>query len=95
MEKRLAVIVILVTKKDNIRQLNLILSDYAHLILGRMGLPMRERSLSIISLIVEGTTDELGALAGKIGRLGGISVKSVLTKTKEADHGGSPEEILS
>lgn len=95
MEKRLAVIAILVTKKDNIRQLNLILSDHAHLIHGRMGLPMRDRSLSVISLIVEGTTDELGALAGKIGRLGGISVKSVLTKAKEANRGGSDEDVFS
>lgn len=94
MEKRLGVVVILVSKKDHVAPLNAILSEYAHLIHGRMGLPMRDRSLHIISLIVEGTTDDLGALAGKIGRLKGISAKSVLTKPKEADQ-RDHEDILS
>ena len=44
---------------------------------------MRDRQISIISLVLEGTTDEIGALTGQIGRLSGVQVKSVLTKNKE------------
>jgi len=45
-----------------------------------MGIPYRERGVSVVSLIVDGTTDELSALTGKLGRVGGVSVKTALTK---------------
>jgi putative iron-only hydrogenase system regulator len=50
------------------------------MIIGRMGLPYRERNVSVISLIVDGTTDELGALTGKLGNLPKVTVKSALAK---------------
>ncbi|MBP7460907.1 MAG: iron-only hydrogenase system regulator [Candidatus Delongbacteria bacterium] len=84
MEKRLGVIAVLIQDTHHIDQMNAILSDYGHSIIGRLGVPIREKKLNIISLIVEGTTDELGALTGKIGRLPGIQVKSVLTHYREA-----------
>lgn len=80
MEKRIGVIAILVKEKAYIAKLNSILSDFASIIRGRMGLPMKDKSVQVISLIVEGTTDELGALTGKVGKLPGITVKSILTK---------------
>ena len=58
-----------------------ILSDYAAIIIGRMGLPYREKDISVISLIVDGTTDALGALTGKLGNLPHVTVKSALTKS--------------
>lgn len=63
--------------------MNLLLSDYSDIILARQGLPFRDKGIHIISLIAEGTTDEIGALTGKLGRLEGIQVKSVLTNHRE------------
>ena len=83
MEKRIGVIAILVTDKSNIQQLNTVISLHGDIILGRQGMPLRDKGVSIISLIVEGTTDQIGAITGKIGRLAGIQVKSVLTNYKE------------
>ncbi|NMA52698.1 MAG: CopG family transcriptional regulator, partial [Peptococcaceae bacterium] len=60
------------------RRINTILSEYGEIVVGRMGVPYRERNLSIISLIVDGSTDEIGAMTGKLGALQGVKVKTVL-----------------
>jgi putative iron-only hydrogenase system regulator len=86
MEKRIGVIAILVTDKSGVQQLNSVISLHGDIILGRQGMPLRDKAVSIISLIVEGTTDQIGSLTGKIGRLTGIQVKSVLTSYKENKH---------
>ncbi|MDD4296624.1 MAG: iron-only hydrogenase system regulator [Ruminiclostridium sp.] len=80
MEKRIGVIGIVIENFDITSKLNTILHDHANLILGRMGLPYREKKVSVISLIVEGTTDDIGALTGKLGNLPGVNVKSALSK---------------
>ncbi|MCG8572927.1 MAG: iron-only hydrogenase system regulator [Spirochaetes bacterium] len=85
MGKRIGVIAILLTDKKNVNQLNSILSDFGEIIIGRLGLPLKEKSVHVISVIVEGTTDQISAMTGKIGNLSGIQVKSVLTKFKETD----------
>ena len=89
MEKRIGSIAILLENKHNVSPLNSILSEYGEIILGRMGLPLRDKNIHVISLIVEGTTDQIGAMTGKIGKLEGIQVKSVLTKYKEEEHENS------
>ncbi|MBD3291208.1 CopG family transcriptional regulator, partial [candidate division KSB1 bacterium] len=61
-------------------RLNTILHDYSSIIIGRLGLPYRERRLSIISLIVDGSTDEIGALTGKLGQLPQVTVKTAFAK---------------
>lgn len=78
MTKRIGVVGIVVEKKDNIKDLNNILSLYSSIIIGRMGLPNRG-AVNVISLIVEGSNDEIGALTGKLGNLDGIKVRSALT----------------
>ena len=85
MEKRIGVVAILMRSKESISAINSILSFYGNIIIGRQGLPIKDRTIHIISLIVEGTTDEIGALTGKIGRLSGVEVKSILTKYKEEE----------
>lgn len=80
MEKRIGVVGIVVENPDSVSKLNAILHEYAELVLGRMGVPYRERSISVISLIVEGTTDQIGGLTGKLGNLPGVNVKSALSK---------------
>lgn len=85
MEKRIGVVAILITHKESVSAINSILSFYGELIIGRQGIPLRDKNIQIISLVVEGTTDEISALTGKIGRLEGVEVKSILTKYREKE----------
>ncbi|HBD63814.1 MAG TPA: CopG family transcriptional regulator [Clostridiales bacterium] len=80
MDKRIGVIGIVIEDQDCVTEVNDILHQYGNIIVGRMGVPYRERGLNVISLIVDGTTDEIGALTGKLGKLKGLSVKSALSK---------------
>jgi len=77
-EKRIGVVGIVVEDKENVSRLNGILSEYADIIIGRMGIP-RRGSVNVIALIVEGSNEEVGALTGKLGSLKGIKVRSALT----------------
>jgi putative iron-only hydrogenase system regulator len=80
-ENRIGVIGIVVEHREEVAaKLNDILSRHADIIVGRMGIPYKERGLSVISLIVDGTTDEIGSLTGQLGALPGVNVKSALTK---------------
>lgn len=80
MDKRLGVIGIVVENLDSVNQLNEVLHEYSNLIVGRMGIPYREKGVSVISLIVDGNNDDISAMTGKIGRIKNVSVKSALTK---------------
>ena len=60
---------------------NQVLTEFGDIILGRMGLPHPARGLNIITLIVDATTDQIGALTGRLGTLTGVTVKSTLAKT--------------
>ena len=80
-ENRIGVIGIVVENREVVPQVNQILSEYAAIIVGRMGIPYREKNISVISLIVDGNTDALGALTGKLGNLPHVTVKSALTKS--------------
>ncbi|MEW6621792.1 MAG: TM1266 family iron-only hydrogenase system putative regulator [Bacillota bacterium] len=78
-ETRIAVVGIVVSnREENARRVNEILTGYGHLIVGRMGIPYRDRGVSVISLIVDGTNDDIGALTGKLGNIKGVKVKSVV-----------------
>lgn len=79
--KRLGVIGIVVDDREAVVRVNHILHEHASMIVGRMGIPYREKEVSVISLIVDGTTDELGSLTGKLGKVPNVTVKSALTKT--------------
>ncbi len=76
MEKRVAVMGIIVESMDTVEKLNSILHEYAKYIIGRMGIPYREKNISIISIAIDAPQDEISALSGKIGKLPGISVKT-------------------
>ncbi len=82
MEKRLGVISIVVDDMEKVSFINDILHKSSSIIVGRMGIPYKERGVSVISLIVDGTTDEVGSVTGKLGCLSGVQVKSVLSKSK-------------
>ena len=81
--RRIGVVAVIVHDPDKaFDDLNKILHDFSHIIIGRLGLPYRERNLSIISLIVDGSTDDVGAMTGRIGQLTGVTVKSAFAKNK-------------
>jgi len=82
MEKRLGTVIIKVENRTAAPRVNEIISRHAEIVIGRIGLPRLENH-SIISLILEGTTDQIGSLTGQLGRLDGIEVKSALLKSKE------------
>ena len=76
METRIAVIGIVVENEDAVDQLNAILHTYRRHIIGRMGIPYREKHVNIISIAVDAPQDEISALAGQIGKLPGVSSKT-------------------
>jgi putative iron-only hydrogenase system regulator len=79
--RRIGVVAIIVHNRNvAYSTLNEILHDYSDIIIGRLGLPHKERSLSIISLIIDGSTDQVGALTGKIGQLPDVTVRSTFAK---------------
>ena len=83
MEKRIGSALILVEDNSEVSLLNEIISRHAHIIISRQGIPLREKKINLISLVLEGSTDEIGALTGQIGRLKSIRVKSLLIPLKE------------
>jgi putative iron-only hydrogenase system regulator len=82
-DHRVGIVAILIDDPESAHTaLNDILHDYAHIIIGRLGLPYRERSLSIIALIIDGNTDDVGGMTGKLGQLPHVTVKSAFAKNK-------------
>lgn len=80
METRVAVIGIIVEEPSAVEQLNTILHEYGAYIIGRMGIPYREKGIHIISIAIDAPQDTISSLAGKIGKLPGVSVKTALSK---------------
>lgn len=79
METRVAVISIIVEKKDSVEQLNSILHDYSEYIIGRMGIPYRQRKINIISIALDAPQNTISTLSGKIGKLEGVSAKTAFS----------------
>lgn len=71
---------------------NHLLSGYAEMIVARVGLPYKERGCAVITLVVDTTPDELGALTGQLGGLSGVSVKSALSKQPSSGRDGGEED---
>jgi len=84
METRIALIGVIVENREVVEQLNHILHEYGGYIVGRMGIPYRERKVNIISVAVDAPQDVISALSGKIGKLGGVSVKTVYSNVKSS-----------
>ena len=80
METRVALIGIIVENSESTAQLNALLHDAGQYIIGRMGLPYRAKGVSIISVVLDAPQDVISALAGRIGRLPGVSAKTAYYK---------------
>jgi len=81
METRIALIGIIVEDTNSAEKINHILSTYGEYIIGRMGVPYREKGISIISVTIDAPSDIISALSGKLGMLPGVSSKTIYAKT--------------
>jgi putative iron-only hydrogenase system regulator len=82
METRVAVMSIIVEEADTVEVLNSILHEYREYIIGRMGIPYREKQISIISIAVDAPQNTISAMSGRIGKLAGVSVKTAYSGLK-------------
>lgn len=80
MDRRIGFVGIILDRHECVDEVNHVLFEHAGLILARVGLPCRDRGIAVITLVVEATTDELGALTGSLGKIAAVSVKSALSK---------------
>jgi putative iron-only hydrogenase system regulator len=80
METRVAVISIIVTRSDKVEMLNDLLHEYSVYIIGRMGIPYKEKGISIISIAIDAPMDKINSLTGALGRLDGINAKVTYAK---------------
>ena len=80
METRIAAISIIVSDRASAEELNSILHTYGEYIIGRMGIPYREKGLNIINVVLDAPMDVVSALSGKLGRLKGVTSKAVYSK---------------
>ncbi|MBS1412075.1 MAG: iron-only hydrogenase system regulator [Christensenellaceae bacterium] len=76
METRVAVMGIILDTRESAEQLNSILHDYGDFIIGRMGIPYKPKNINIVSIAIDAPQDTISALAGKLGNIEGISVKT-------------------
>jgi putative iron-only hydrogenase system regulator len=79
-DNRLGVVGIIIEDNDKSEEVNKVLHTHANLIVGRIGIPYPQRGICVISLIVDGTSDQVSAMTGKLGKIQGIQVKSALAK---------------
>ncbi|RGB67570.1 iron-only hydrogenase system regulator [Harryflintia acetispora] len=81
MQTKIALIGIIVEEPGSVEKTNNLLHEYSRYIVGRMGLPYREKGINIISIVLDAPQSELSALAGRLGQIGRISVKTMTAKT--------------
>lgn len=79
-ETRVAVISIIVENSDATQQINEILHTAADFIIGRLGIPYRQKNISIISIVIDAELDVISTVSGKLGRLSGVTVKTAYSK---------------
>lgn len=80
MDSRIAIIGVFVYELESANKINNLLHEYSQYIIGRMGNPYKDKKVSVISVIVDGPNDVIGALTGKIGMIKGVSVKTLYSK---------------
>lgn len=79
-EKRLAVISLIIEDREQSARINAILSDFGDCIVGRMGVPCRERGVSVICVIADAPAETINTMTGRIGMLSGVSAKTLMSK---------------
>lgn len=79
-EKRLAIISVIVENREKSTEINSLLSEYGEFIVGRMGIPYREKAVSVLSVVVDAPAELINTLTGKIGMLKGVTAKTLMSK---------------
>ena len=79
-ENRIGVAAIIIDNPDSVQEVNEALHKFCRLIVGRLGIPYRERGVAVISVVLDGTTDDISALTGKLGKISGVTVKAAVSK---------------
>ena len=79
MDTRVAVIGIIVENLESVEKLNAILSEYGDSIIGRMGIPYREKNVNCITVVIDAPQNTINSLCGKIGKLDGVSSKAAFS----------------
>ena len=79
-ETRVATIAMIVENAESVVEINDLLHQYSRYVIGRMGIPYRERELNIINIVLDAPSDAISALSGKLGRLKGVTSKAVYSK---------------
>ena len=87
-ESRIALVGIMVEDAEAAERINQVLHQYSRYIIGRMGLPYRERGISIISIVLDAPGDVISSLAGKAGMLPGVTSKAVYSKLPSGERHG-------
>ena len=85
MASRVAIIGIIVESVEAVDEMNQLLHQYSQYIISRMGVPYRERGINIISIALDAPQDEINSLSGKLGRLSGISTKTLYSNQVYSD----------
>ena len=80
METRVALLGIIVENPHSVEKLNALLHEYRQFIIGRMGVPYNPKGISVISVAVDAPQDTISAMSGKIGKLEGITAKTIYSK---------------
>ncbi|MBQ9332145.1 MAG: iron-only hydrogenase system regulator [Oscillospiraceae bacterium] len=80
MENRIAAVSVIVEEPESVEALNGILHDYSACVIGRMGIPYREKGVNVICLVLDAPTDTVNALTGKLGRLQGVNARAVCSQ---------------
>lgn len=83
MENRIALLGLVVEETESVEPLNALLHEYKDYIVGRMGIPHRERGISLISIVLDAPGDAISTLSGKAGMLKGVSAKTLYAKLSE------------
>ena len=85
METRVAIIGIIVENPDSVAQINDILHEVRDYVVGRMGIPYKERNISIISVVVDAPENLISSVSGKLGKLDGVSAKITYSRLANND----------
>ncbi len=79
-DKRLAVISIIVEDRQKSAEINMLLSSFGDFVVGRMGIPYKEKGVSVLCVVVDAPAEIINTLTGKLGMLGGVTAKTLMSK---------------
>ncbi|MBR3760925.1 MAG: iron-only hydrogenase system regulator [Ruminococcus sp.] len=79
-EKRIAVVAVVVDEIEASSEVNKVLHDYSGIVIGRMGIPYKDKGISLISVAVDAKPDVISSLTGRLGQINGVSVKAAISK---------------